>query len=336
MKITEVFEKKGSFVACLAAAGQQAVVTRKAVREMEQELCTVFRTDNAANLAEQMAMKLETATQGSREAGAVEEAFEMSVKIERYNGLSRTTADRAAELIDHIVRIHTGDGGCKQCHEDCNHAGCHCNREEQIQECVFLQIEEGELRGAREAARKARSRQEAHLDQRVGAGQDSQREFGGGSGSGSGVGSRCRWTEPETVCGNETCPLWKDDIADTTAQSCSGQGSRSGVIVADETYASDSRHAANMARLGEADTSEVFRWITQHMTENMRVKILQVVAGKGVTGAQIKDAMAAQMTTEEQREALSDLFECRASEREIRALQLQLQEYSSPEEAKKN
>ena len=112
------------------------------MREMEQELCTIFRTDNAADLAEQVAMKMETATRGSREADAMEEVFEMSVKIERYNGLSRTTADRAAELVDHIVRIHTGDGGCKQCHEDCNHPGCHCNGEEQIQECVHQEIEE--------------------------------------------------------------------------------------------------------------------------------------------------------------------------------------------------
>ena len=64
----------------------------------------------------------------------------------------------------------------------------------------------------------------------------------------------------------------------------------------------------------------------------MRVKILQVVAGKGVTGAQIKDAIVVQVTTEEQYGALFDLFECRASKREIRALQLQLQEHRSLEE----
>ena len=108
-KITELFEKKGSFVACLAAAEQQAVKTRKAVRRMEQELCAIFRMDNVANLAEHMA------TKGAKEAGAMEEALEMSVKIESYKGSSKATTNRAVELMDHIVKIHAEDGGCKQC-----------------------------------------------------------------------------------------------------------------------------------------------------------------------------------------------------------------------------
>ena len=99
-----------------------------------------------------------------------------------------------------------------------------------------------------------------------------------------------------------------------------------------ETHTPDPRYTASMARLEEADAAEVFGWIARHMTENMRMKILQVVAGKGVTGAQIKDAIFAQVTTEGQYGSLFDLFECRASRREILALQLQLQEYRSLEE----
>ena len=42
--------------------------------------------DNVANLAEQMAMMLETTTEGSDEASAMEKALEMSVKMESYKG----------------------------------------------------------------------------------------------------------------------------------------------------------------------------------------------------------------------------------------------------------
>ena len=61
------------------------------------------------------------------------------------------------------------------------------------------------------------------------------------------------------------------------------------------------------------------------MIESMREGILQVVAGKGITGAQIRQAMS--QSGEENRTVLYELFEYRVSAREIRALEAQLQEF---------
>jgi hypothetical protein len=81
-----------------------------------------------------------------------------------------------------------------------------------------------------------------------------------------------------------------------------------------------------MTQLEEAGTIDVFKWFVQHTIESMRVGILQVVAGKDITGAQIRQAMS-QSGEEDCCTALHELFEYRVSAREIRALEAQLREF---------
>ena len=104
--------------------------------------------------------------------------------------------------------------------------------------------------------------------------------------------------------------------ADTTARADSGQG---------RTEKRNNSEARKMGRFEGASTIEVFRWVIRHMIEDSRQRILQVVASKGITGAQIEQAMSSQ-TVEECIGALFELFEYRPSLREIRALETQLRE----------
>ena len=53
-----------------------------------------------------------------------------------------------------------------------------------------------------------------------------------------------------------------------------------------------------MGRFEGASAIEVFRWVTRHMIEDLGQRILQVVAGKGITGAQIEQAMSSQTIEE--------------------------------------
>ena len=66
--------------------------------------------------------------------------------------------------------------------------------------------------------------------------------------------------------------LQNSDMADTETQAGSGQGSGHGEGM-EETRAVEAREEATR-QLDEADTDEVFRWITQHMVENMGDEIL--------------------------------------------------------------
>ena len=95
----------------------------------------------------------------------------------------------------------------------------------------------------------------------------------------------------------------------------------------EKTRAVEAREEA-MRQLDEADTEEVFRWIAQHMVDNMGEGILQAVAGRSITGAQIRQAMSTQ-AAEEDCGTLHALFEYNVSMREIQALHAQLQEFKS-------
>ena len=93
--------------------------------------------------------------------------------------------------------------------------------------------------------------------------------------------------------------LQKGDMADTEADAGSGQGSGHGNKTVKGTRAAEARREA-MRQLDEADTTEVFGWIAQHMVDDMGERILQAVAGGSITGAQIRRAISAQ-TAEETR-----------------------------------
>jgi len=120
--------------------------------------------------------------------------------------------------------------------------------------------------------------------------------------------------------------LQNSDMADTEAQAGSGQGSGRGKKV-EGTRPAEAREEA-MRQLDEAGTEEVFGWIAQHMVDNMGEGILQAVAGKSITGAQIGQAMSTR-AAEEDCGTLHALFEYKVSMREIRALHAQLQEFKS-------
>ena len=143
-----------------------------------------------------------------------------------------------------------------------------------------------------------------------------------------GLGAECKniWTGAGTACQDGSCSSLKDDAADTATQAGSGQGSGPGREM-EESHTTESRLEATR-QLEKADTEGVFRWIAQHMVENMSGGILQAVAGREITGAQIRQAISTQ-STEEDCDALHALFEYGVSTREMQALHAQLQEFRS-------
>ena len=292
-------------MACLAAAGHQAARAGRAVRRCEAELCAVFGmtsgSDSVVDLAEHMSMMVGAATKGSREASEMERAFEMAVKMESYNALKRVTTTGSDELMEQVVEMHAEEGGCSQCTDD----------GEESRKCVHQEIDDGELRDARRDAALKILQSTVDVEKlRRGAGAEIK-----------GI-----WTEELMECQDGNCSSQNGDAADTAARTGDGQGSGCGGEV-DEAHAAESRAEA-MKQLEEADAGEVCGWIAQNMTENMGKRILQVVAGKGVTGEQIKQAMSTQSTGGDggaDCEALFELFECRASREEVLTLQVQLQ-----------
>ena len=85
--------------------------------------------------------------------------------------------------------------------------------------------------------------------------------------------------ETETGCQGGNCLIQRGDEADTTARADSGQGAGQG-----RTEKRNNSEARKMRRFEGASTIEVFRWIIRHTIEDLRQRILQVVAGKGITG----------------------------------------------------
>ena len=142
-----------------------------------------------------------------------------------------------------------------------------------------------------------------------------------------GLRAKCEniWAGAETKCQDGSCCSREMDTTDTTTRTGSGQGSGRGRGVTTEIEVARVSELGTraMTQLEEAGTIDVFKWIVQHMIESMREEILQVVAGKDITGAQIRQAMS-QSGEEDCRTALHELFEYRVSVREVRALDVQL------------
>ena len=292
--ITGMIERGESEMTCLAAATQRAEKARRTVRAYEAELCAMFEARNAAELAEDMTLLTET-MEGPEEAevGVLKDVLEMADKVEAYKTWSEAAMATATDLMQTAVRRHADGGGCDQC----------TGGGPEPHVCVSQEISDGEMRKSQETYILYDTLDVTRLKK--------------------GRAAECRniWLEgAETGCQDGNCLRQRGDEADTTARADSGQGAGQG-----RTDKRNNSEARRMGRFEGASAIEVFRWVTRHMIEDLGQRILQVVAGKGITGAQIEQAMSSQ-TIEGCVGALSELFEYKPSQREIRALETQLRE----------
>ena len=200
--------------------------------------------------------------------------FDMAITLVSLKHNSRRETIQSVRLLDHAAETHTNEGGCGHC-TGVNTGGCELD-------CVTLQINRGET-GVLHSVRSE--------------GQASQPK--GGVEMGAGMGSRRVWMMAK--CDNESCSF-ESDIADTTAQSCKGQGSGRGHSPAspvwmhsptekEDTQGALRQRANAFERLREAGTKELLVWIARCMTDDLGIRILQVVAGEGITGAQVAEAV---------------------------------------------
>ena len=292
--ITGMIERGESEMTCLAAATQRAEKARRTVRAYEAELCAMFEARNAAELAEDMTLLTETMERPEEaEVGVLKDVLEMADKVEAYKTWSEAAMATATDLMQTAVRRHADGGGCDQC----------TGGGPEPHVCVSQEISDGEMRRSQETCILYDTLDVTRLKK--------------------GRAAECRniWLEgAETGCQDGNCLRQRGDEADTTARADSGQGAGQG-----RTDKRNNSEARRTGRFEGASAIEVFRWVTRHMIEDLGQRILQVVAGKGITGAQIEQAMSSQ-TIEGCVGALSELFEYKPSQREIRALETQLRE----------
>ena len=297
--ITGMIERGESEMACLAAATQRAEKARRTVRVYEAELCAVFEARNAAELAEDMTLLTEIMERPEEtEVGVLKDVLEMADKVEAYKTWSEAAMATATEVMQTAVRRHADGGGCDQC----------TGGGPEPHACVSQEISDGETRRSQEIRILYDTLDVTRLEK--------------------GRAAECRniWLEgTETGCQDGNCLRQRGDEADTTTRADSGQGAGQGRTDKRNNSGAIDSEARKTGRFEGASAIEVFRWVTRHMIEDLGQKILQVVAGKGITGAQIEQAMSSQ-TTGDCVGALSELFEYKPSQREIRALEAQLRE----------